>query len=384
MEKSYFFDSDNGDRKYGSTYWAEYFSSFIENGIFLKTGSELSMGLSPYGDRAFILRPGKAFINGYGYNNDSDKSIEIPESHATLNRIDSIVIQWNLSERQIRAKLRSSTPAENPTPVTPVRNAEIWELVIAEIYVGKGNSQLNITSYKDKRYDTNVCGIVTSVGQPIDTTKLNELIDKLFTRYDELEEQFEGITGIRTYSGIDTDTNISVTDNSVTPKLGDIIAVRMTNPSNDSGVQPGATLTFNGKKESISVINGTWENHSIAQYSSAVFMKSNSGWILLSFDSKSGITNKKISFPSGGNVTPIDGISFDIGEATSDVTVLSTQSGNIQITASIIFKKGSATKITVAPYYHINKNVFDLSGYTANDYVIISINNGAVSIGKSI
>lgn len=383
MEKSSFFNSNSGDRIYSAVYWAEYFSSFVENGVFLTSGTDLSMNLSPYGDRTFMLHPGKAFINGYFYHNDADLKIKIPTPHATLNRIDSIVIQWNLSERQIKAKLRSSTPAENPTPVTPVRNAEIWELVIAEIYVGKGNSQLNITSYKDKRYDTKVCGIVTSVGQSIDTTKLNELIDALFTRYDELVKKIES-AGIPTYNAVDTSNNIKVTANGVTPKVGDIIAVRMTNPSNDGGVQPGATLTFNGKKESISVINGTWKNHSIAHYSSAVFMKSNSGWILLSFDSKSGITNKTIAFPSGGAVTPENGVSLDIGTATSDVTVLSPQSGGVQITASIIFKKGSATKITVAPYYHINKNVFVLSGYTANDYVIISINNGAISIGKSI
>ena len=285
MEKSYFFDSDNGDRKYSSTYWAEYFSSFIENGIFLKTGSELSMGLSPYGDRAFILHPGKAFINGYGYNNDSDKSIEIPESHATLNRIDSIVIQWNLSERQIRAKLRSSTPAENPTPVTPVRNAEIWELVIAEIYVGKGNSQLNITSYKDKRYDTNVCGIVTSVGQSIDTTKLNELIDKLFTRYDELEGRIEGATLIRTFSATDYSDKIVITAEGETVNTGDIIAVKLTNPGNDSGVQPGATLKFNsGQAQKIRVLNGAWKTNPIAQYATVLVEKTPTGWNLLTFD----------------------------------------------------------------------------------------------------
>lgn len=284
MEKSYFFDSDNGDRKYGSTYWADYFSSFIENGIFVKTGSELSMNLSPYGDRAFILRPGKAFINGYGYNNDSDKSIEIPEPHATLNRIDSIVIQWNLSERQIRAKLRSSTPSENPTPVTPVRNAEIWELVVAEIYVGKGNSQLNITSYKDKRYDTNVCGIVTSVGQPIDTAKLDELIDKLFTRYETLESRIESATLIRTFSAADYSNKIEITAEGETVNTGDIIAVKLTNPSND-GVQPGATLKFNsGQAQKISVLNGEWKTNPIAQYATVLVEKTSAGWNLLTFD----------------------------------------------------------------------------------------------------
>lgn len=381
MEKSSFFNSNSGDRIYSAVYWADYFSSFVENGVFLTSGTDLSMNLSPYGDRALILHPGKAFINGYFYHNDSDLTIKIPQSHATLNRIDSIVIQWNLSERQIKAVLRSSTPAENPTPVTPTRTAEVWELVVAEIFVGKGDAQVTITNIKDKRYDPTVCGIVTSVGQAIDTTKLNKLIDNLFTRYDELVEKIEG-AGIKAYTAVDTSNNIKITADGVTPKVGDIIAVRMTNPSNDNGVQPGATLTFNSKINPIKCMDGAWTSKPIAQYAGAMLMYGGSYWTLLNFDG--GITNKTIAFPSGGAVTPENGVSLDIGTATSDVTVLSPQSGGVQITASIIFKKGSATKITVAPYYHINKNVFVLSEYTANDYIIISINNGAIFIGKSI
>lgn len=380
MEKSSFFNSGDGDRKYDATYWADYFSSFIENGVFLTTGADLSLNISPYGDRAVILRPGKAFVNGYFYHNDDDLSIDIPAGDPTRNRIDSIVIQWNLSERQIRAKLRSSTPAENPTPVTPVRNAEIWELVIAEIYVGKGNSQLNITSYKDKRYDTNVCGIVTSVGQPIDTTKLNELIDKLFTRYDELVEKIEG-AGITTYAAVDTSTNIKVTADGVTPKLGDIIAVRLTNPGND-GVQPGATLTFNGDTMPIKCMDGAWKSKSIAQYSGAMLMYGNSHWTMLTFDG--GMTNKTIAFPSGGTVTPENGTSLDIGTATSDVTINRASGSATKITAFVTFKKGTATKITFAPDYNFKSNVFDLSDYDATSYVTVSIINGTVSVGKSI
>lgn len=381
MEKSSFFNSNDGDRKYDATYWADYFSSFIENGVFLTTGADLSLNISPYGDRAVILRPGKAFINGYFYHNDDDLSIDIPAGDPTRNRIDSVVIQWNLSERQIKAVLRSSTPAENPTPVTPTRTAEVWELVVAEIFVGKGDAQVTITNIKDKRYDPTVCGIVTSVGQAIDTTKLNELIDNLFTRYDELVEKIEG-AGITTYNAVDTSNNIKITAEGVTPKSDDIIAVNLTNPGNDGGVLPGATLTFNSKTKPIKCMDGDWKAKPLAKYSTLFLAYKNSFWMMLAFDG--GLTNKTIAFPSNGNVTPENGTSLDVGTATSDVTVLSPQSGGVQITASIIFKKGSATKITVAPYYHINKNVFVLSEYTANDYVIISINNGAIFIGKSI
>lgn len=188
--------------------------------------------------------------------------------------------------------------------------------------------------------------------------------------------------GITTYTAVDTSNNIKVTAEGVTPKVGDIIAARMTNPSNDGGVQPGATLTFNGDTMPIKCMDGAWTSKPIAQYAGAMFMYGNSFWTLLNFDG--GITNKTIAFPSGGAVTPENGVSLDVGTATSDVTVLSPQSGGVQITANIIFKKGTATKITVAPYYYTSKNVFDLSEYTANDYVIINIANGAVLVGKSI
>lgn len=188
--------------------------------------------------------------------------------------------------------------------------------------------------------------------------------------------------GITTYNAVDTSNNIKITAAGVTPKRGDIIAVRMTNPGNDDGVQPGATLTFNSETKPIKCMDGAWTSKPIAQYSCAMLMYGTGYWTLLNFDG--GITNKTIAFPSNGNVTPENGVSLNIGTATSDVTVLSPQSGGVQITASIIFKKGSATKITVAPYYHINKNEFVLSEYTANDYVIINIVNGAVLVGKSI
>lgn len=188
--------------------------------------------------------------------------------------------------------------------------------------------------------------------------------------------------GITTYKAVDTSNNIKVTAAGVTPKVGDIIAVRLTNPDNDGGVQPGATLTFNSETRPIKCMDGAWTSKPIAKRAGAMLMYGNIGWYLLNFDG--GITNKTIAFPSNGNVTPENGVSLNIGTATSDVTVLSPQSEGVNITASIIFKKGSATKITVASYYHIKKNVFVLSGYTANDYVIININNGAISIGKSI
>lgn len=188
--------------------------------------------------------------------------------------------------------------------------------------------------------------------------------------------------GITTYAAVDTSNNIKVTAEGVTPKAGDIIAVRLTNPGNDGGVQPGATLTFNSDTKPINCMDGAWTSKPIAQYSGAMLMYGNSYWTLLNFDG--GMTNKTIAFPSGGAVTPENGVSLDIGTATSDVTINRASGSATKITAFVTFKKGTATKITFAPDYNFKSNVFDLSDYDATSYVTVSIINGTVSVGKSI
>lgn len=187
--------------------------------------------------------------------------------------------------------------------------------------------------------------------------------------------------GITTYTAVDTSNNIKITAEGVTPKVGDIIAVRLTNPGND-GVQPGATLTFNSDTKSIKCMDGAWTSKPVAQYSGAMLMYGNSHWTLLTFDG--GMTNKTIAFPSGGTVAPENGVSLDIGTATSDVTINRTSGGATKITAFVTFKKGTATKITFAPDYNFKSNVFDLSDIDTNAFVVVSIINGTVSVGKSI
>lgn len=112
----------------------------------------------------------------------------------------------------------------------------------------------------------------------------------------------------------------------------------------------------------------------IAQYAGAMLMYGNSYWTLLTFDR--GITNKTIAFPSGGAVTPENGVSLDIGTATSDVTINRASGSATKITAFVTFKKGTATKITFAPDYNFKNNVFDLSDIDTNAFVVESTVSG--------
>lgn len=191
--------------------------------------------------------------------------------------------------------------------------------------------------------------------------------------------------GITTYAAVDTSNNIKITAEGVTPKVGDVIAARMTNPGNEAGVQPGATLTFNGDAKPIKCLDGQWTVRPIAQYATVFFTYGNSYWTMLTFDG--GMINKTIAFPSGGDVTPENGTSLYVGTATSNVTINRAAGSNTKITASIVFYKGTATQIVFAPdYRHSGSigNVYSLSSFASDDCIVVSIVNGAVSVGKTI
>lgn len=188
--------------------------------------------------------------------------------------------------------------------------------------------------------------------------------------------------GITTYTAVDTSNSIKVTANGVTPKVGDIIAVRMTNPSND-GVQPGATLTFNSKTLPIKCMDGQWTVRPIAQYATALFAYGNAAWTMLTFDG--GMISKTIAFPSGGNIVPENGVSLDIGTASSDVTINRAAGSNTKITANVVFKKGTATRVIFAPDYLLSSgNTYSLASFSSGDYIVVNIVNGAPSVGKTV
>ena len=74
-EKSSFFTSLNGDRKYKSSDFAEYFSTFIGNGVFPNPSTNLLVTAN--GDMTINLSPGFAWINGYMYHNTDNLTLSI-------------------------------------------------------------------------------------------------------------------------------------------------------------------------------------------------------------------------------------------------------------------------------------------------------------------
>lgn len=170
MEKSSFFNSVSGDRKYKAEDWADYFGAFISNGVFPAPAVGLQV-LAGEGMNV-TLKAGKAWINGYYYRNTGDLTLTLGTADGVLNRIDRIVIRWDLTNRTISATVKPSTPSAAPTAPELQRDADAYELCIADIAVNAGATSIAQAAITDRRFNSSLCGICGWMVNNVDTTNL--------------------------------------------------------------------------------------------------------------------------------------------------------------------------------------------------------------------
>lgn len=169
-EKSGFFNSVNGDRIYKADFFAEYFKSFIGNGIFPNPSTGLQVISND--NMTVTLKAGQAWINGYYYSNDTDMILNIAVADGVLKRIDKIVLQFNTIDRTITAKVNKGTFASTPIAPTLQRDADAYELGIANIYINQGALKITQSNITDLRLDSTQCGVVHGTVTQVDTTTL--------------------------------------------------------------------------------------------------------------------------------------------------------------------------------------------------------------------
>lgn len=171
MYTSAFFNSKDGDRRYRAEDFAEFFAAFIGNGVFLNPSNSLQV-IFNNGMQVKIL-PGKAWINGYIFNNKGTEFVTLDYADSALSRIDQIVLRWSLRDRNITLQVKKGRlSASQPQLDALERNAEVFELTLASIRVSKGVPAITPADITDQRLNTAVCGVVKGTVEEIDTTTL--------------------------------------------------------------------------------------------------------------------------------------------------------------------------------------------------------------------
>lgn len=214
-EKSFPFPSVNGDRKYKASDWAGYFASVLSNGVF-PAGTQLQV--TPSTGMTVMLSAGSAWLNGYGYNNDTALSLSIAVADGVLNRIDRVIIQWQRAARQITAVVKAGTPASTPSAPTLTRNEDYYELCVATVAVNAGSVAITAADITDTRLDPIVCGIVSSLITPDTDGWFEQFSDAWDTWFADIKGQLSEDAATNLYN-IKYDKPLRFFDTTVTADL---------------------------------------------------------------------------------------------------------------------------------------------------------------------
>ena len=183
MEKSSFFNSVQAsdgsyDREYLAEDFAKYFSSFIGNGVFPNPSTNLQV-LSN-NNMTISISIGKAYINGYYYENTTKLVKTIDVADGVSNRIDLVVLRLDYINREIKVYVKEGTFASSPKAETLQRDSDMYELGLAEVYVKSGATTITQANITDLRLDSNSCGVVSNLVTTVDATTLYNKYETLF------------------------------------------------------------------------------------------------------------------------------------------------------------------------------------------------------------
>lgn len=171
--------------EYDAADWKNYFEDIVETGVLDKTASNLQVRAGS--GMNIVVTAGKAWLRGYGYYNDSDKTIKLQTANGTYPRIDTVVTRYDesppLASPKIETIVVTGTPASAPVAPSIVRNSTTYDLKLAEITVKKGVTSISQADIGDTRFDASVCGIVKSPASRIDTTNLFAQYDAEFQTF---------------------------------------------------------------------------------------------------------------------------------------------------------------------------------------------------------
>ena len=161
-EKSGFFNAlrVNGDydRKYNANDYSDNLAVIISNGVLRSENNDLRVTAK---GMVCTVGAGRAWINGKYYHNDAPKSFAAVTAPAGGSRWDRIMLRLDnsVAERSITLRYVQGTASNSPTKPEPERSGNVYELVLADIYVGTNATSVTVT---DTRSDSSLCGWVYS------------------------------------------------------------------------------------------------------------------------------------------------------------------------------------------------------------------------------
>lgn len=165
-QRSRFFDSTGGDRTYDSAAFAQVISGIVETGIVAGLSSEYAVTENSPPAMNVLVGLGKSFILGYFHEvYSAAEVVTIGAAHATLSRIDRVVLRRDLTNRTVSIVVIAGTPGASPSaPAVTTNTAGNYDIKLAQVLV----PPLSVSVINSRITDEREFG--TSLGNIMDPT----------------------------------------------------------------------------------------------------------------------------------------------------------------------------------------------------------------------
>ena len=184
----YFFNSNNSDRTYNAESFETWLKPFFLSGVF---EGDLQVTAQDDPDMSVQVASGFANLNGKPAYWGGTNTLVLSTASGVYNRIDTIVLRRDNTNRQISIEVVTGTASGTPQPTAPTRNSDIYELVLAQVYVGVGVTQITAANITDKRTDTTVCGYVSATVDQVDFNQFKTQFDGWVADFEDAQAEWE-------------------------------------------------------------------------------------------------------------------------------------------------------------------------------------------------
>lgn len=197
MQKFGFFNAklQNGvyDRTYNANDYSDNLAIVISNGVLRSKLDDLKVTASGMNVSVDV---GRAWIKGHYYINDSEYTFPAVTASTNGARIDRVMLRLNndIDSRSILLTYVQGTAGDNPQPPEPVRDGNIYDLVLADIYVGATASSVTVT---DQRDNADICGWVYSVSG--DNSFFTSLDNSFYEWFKDVKDDLASVTLFKRY-----------------------------------------------------------------------------------------------------------------------------------------------------------------------------------------
>lgn len=126
--------------------WRAMAQHFRTSGVIRETGSEFVPSAVSGQVRA---APGKCWIQGHYGEATANKDHTPAAPHATLDRIDLLVLRADFNANRIETDLKTGVAAANPQPPNVTRDSTTWETRLAHVRVAATSGALTVTDMRE-------------------------------------------------------------------------------------------------------------------------------------------------------------------------------------------------------------------------------------------